>query len=86
MNHNGTKVVWKEAWSYEMESDQEMEGMTPLMLAIQFLRGYSAYMMVNELMMSDNSTGNQPSNSRIVNVNLLVLLSVRKQTSKYLII
>ena len=67
-----------------MESNKEMEGMTPLMLAIQFLQGYSAYMMVNELMMADNSTGNQPSNSRIVNVNLLVLLSVRKQTSKYI--
>ena len=60
VNHNGTKVVWKEAWPRGMEVDnKEMEGMTPLMLAIQFLRGYSAHLTVLELLMSDNSTGNR---------------------------
>ena len=57
VNHNGTKVVLKEYGFRESEPDKEMDGMTPLMLAVQFLRSFDSYAMVNELMMSDNNTG-----------------------------
>ena len=58
MNHNGTKAVWKEAWSRGPSPDAgEMGGLTPLMLAIQFLDGYDSYAMKMELLMNAIDTG-----------------------------
>ena len=57
VNYNGTKVVWKDGYGKGL--DKEMEGVTPLMLAIMFLSTEHIGDMAEKLMMTDESIGKQ---------------------------
>ena len=57
MNYNGTKVVWKDGYGKGL--DKEMEGVTPLMLAIMFLSTEYVGDMAEKLMTTEENIGKQ---------------------------